>query len=89
MPWLTLIPLLALFAGCAAVTPHFDTRFGDAVREARQLQTRDLQAGQWPDEVTGMDGVAARETLRLYQGTFKEPPAVVNVINIGGMAGGK
>lgn len=89
MPWLTLIPLLALFAGCSAVTPSFDTRFGDAVREARQLQTRDLQAGQWPDEVTGMDGVAARETLRLYQGTFKEPPAVVNVINIGGMAGGK
>ena len=89
MPWLRLIPLLVLLTGCTSVTPHFDSRFGDAVREASRLQTLDPQAGQWPDTVNGMDGVAARETIRLYQGTFKEPPAVVNVINIGGLAGGK
>ena len=84
-----LILLLALLTGCASVTPAFDSRFGDAVREARRLQIRDPLAGQWPDEAAGLDGAAARETLRRYQDSFKEPPPVVNVINLGGLARGQ
>ena len=41
-------------------------------------------AGRIPDEVAGMDGIATRNTIILYQDTFKAPPPVVNVINIGG-----
>ena len=45
-------------------------------------------AGKNPDQVAGMDGKAGRETIILYQDTFKAPPPVVNVINIGGGLGG-
>ncbi|HJU70876.1 MAG TPA: hypothetical protein VJ603_03445 [Paucimonas sp.] len=79
--------LLSLLAGCASVTPHYDARFGDAVREARQKMTINPDAGNNPDQVAGMDGKAAREAVILYQDTFKKPPPAVNVINIGGSIG--
>lgn len=81
---LTLI-LLALLAGCAASpTPNYDLRFGEAVRQARLRMTLDPNAGSNPDPVTGLDGIAAHEALVRYQDSFKSPPPVVNVINIGG-----
>ena len=84
---ITLALLLALMAGCATVTPDYDAKFGDAVRSALAKQTLNPDAGQNPDQVAGMDGKAAHETMHLYQSTFKEPPPVVNVINIGGSMG--
>lgn len=80
--------LLTLLAGCSSVTPHYDARFGDAVREAKLKMTINPDAGKNPDQVTGMDGKSARETILLYQGTYKAPPPAVNVINIGGSIGG-
>jgi hypothetical protein len=41
------------------------------------------------DQVLGLDGKAAREASVLYLESFKTPPPVVNVINIGGTVGGK
>jgi len=77
--------LLALLAGCAvSPTPNYDLRFGDAVREARQRMTLNPNAGSNPDAVAGMDGTSARESIGRYQDSFKAPPPVVNVINIGG-----
>lgn len=77
--------LLALLGGCAvSPTPNYDARFGDAVRQARQQMTLNPNAGANPDPVVGMDGLAARETVIRYQDSFKSPPPVVNVINIGG-----
>ncbi len=80
--------LFVLMAGCATVTPNYDTKFGDSVREAKLKMTINPGAGRNPDPVAGMDGKAARETIILYQETFKAPPPVVNVINIGGGLGG-
>ena len=80
--------LLSLVAGCSSVTPHYDARFGDAVRAAKQKMIIDPDAGKNPDQAAGMDGRAARETVILYQGTYKAPPPAVNVINIGGAIGG-
>jgi hypothetical protein len=81
--------LLALLCGCAASpTPNYDLRFGNAVREARQRMTLNPNAGSNPDPVAGMDGQAAREAIVRYQDSFKTPPPVVNVINIGGSASG-
>ena len=80
--------LLGLIAGCASVTPNYDAKFGDAVREAKLKMTINPDAGKNPDQVAGMDGKAGRETIILYQDTFKAPPPVVNVINIGGGLGG-
>jgi hypothetical protein len=77
-----------LAAGCAGTaTPEYDLRFGQAVREARLKQTLNPGAGANPDQALGLDGRAAREGLVLYHDTFKKPPPVVNVINIGGATG--
>ena len=90
----TLLPIcLSLLGGCAsysAQTPNYDAKFGDAVRQARIQMTVNPDAGKNPDQALGLDGKSAREAITLYQGTFKAPPSVTNVINIGGgIAGGK
>ncbi|NMM78542.1 hypothetical protein [Acidovorax sp. SRB_24] len=80
--------LLILLTGCASVTPNYDAKFGDAVREAKLKMIINPDAGRNPDQVLGMDGKSARESMILYQGTYKAPPPAVNVINIGGGIGG-
>lgn len=77
---------IAFLGGCST-TPNYDARFGDAVRQARLAMTIHPNAGANPDQVAGMDGVAAREAQTRYQDSYKAPPPVVNVINIGGVAG--
>lgn len=80
---------VALLGGCAtSTTPSYDTRFGDAVRQSRLRMTLNPNAGANPDPVAGMDGPAAREAVGRYHDSFKAPPPVVNVINIGGAVGG-
>ena len=81
--------LLVLLAGCASVTPYYDARFGNSVREAKLKMTINPDAGKNPDQVLGMDGKSARETIIFYQNTYKEPPPPVNIINIGGNIGGR
>jgi uncharacterized protein YceK len=90
----TLLPLAtaALLAGCGSTTPHYDARFGDAVRSARMQMTINPDAGRTPgtgaDAASGMDGRATRHTLERYQQSYKSPPQAVNVINIGGSLSG-
>jgi hypothetical protein len=79
--------VLGLAAGCST-TLDYDARFGDAVRQARLAQTINPGAGNNPDQVTGIDAQAALEAQKRYHDSFKEPPPVVNVINIGGVSGG-
>lgn len=77
--------LMLLTAGCAhTVAPHNEARFGDAVREARLAMTIDPAAGQRGDQAAGIDGRAAQESMNRYHDSFKTPPPVTNVINIGG-----
>lgn len=78
--------LFGAAAGCST-TPNYDAKFGDAVREARMQMTIKPDAGKNPDQVVGMDGKSATEAVTRYQGTFKAPPPVTNVINIGGGLG--
>jgi len=90
MKKLTLLVLATLLGGCAAsTTPNYDLRFGDAVREARQRMALNPGADRDGNPVAGMDGVAGREAFERYHDTFKAPPPVVNVINIGGAVGGR
>ena len=87
---ITLTLMLGLLSGCAnTVTPNYDEKFGEAVRAAQLKQTLNPEAGKTPQDMAGIDGKAARESLLLYQGTFQAPPPVVNVINIGGSVGSK
>lgn len=76
---------LALLAGCASA-PRYDARFGDAVRQARLAMTIDPQAGSKADAAAGIDGQAAQSAMVRYQDSFKTPPPVVTVINVGGAA---
>ncbi len=84
---LAIAMLLGLIGGCSTVTPNYDARFGDAVRQAKLKMIINPDAGKNPDLALGMDGISARETVILYQGTYKAPPPAVNVINIGGSIG--
>jgi len=87
---ITLTLLLGLLSGCAnTVTPNYDEKFGEAVRAAQLKQTINPDAGKTPQDMAGIDGKAARETLLRYQKGFTEPEKVVNVINIGGSVGSK
>lgn len=81
---------MAVLTGCAASssTPNYDAKFGDAVRAARMQMTINPEAGQSADQVAGMDGKSAKEGVNRYQDSFKAPPPVTNVINIGGAIGG-
>ena len=85
------IPILlaALLAGCAynSFTPNYDARFGEAVRAAKLAQTLNPAAGTQPP-IMGLDGPAASEAMTRYENSFRAPPPVVNVINIGGQIGG-
>jgi uncharacterized lipoprotein len=86
MTKLTCCAVLAVLAGCST-TPHYDKHFGDAVRQARLAMTINPNAGANPDPATGIDGQSAQRAMTRYQDSFKAPPPVVNVINIGGVAG--
>jgi hypothetical protein len=83
MTKLTCCAVLAVLAGCST-TPHYDKHFGDAVREARRAMTINPNASANPDPVAGIDGKAAQQAITRYQDSFKTPPPVVNVINVGG-----
>jgi uncharacterized lipoprotein len=86
MTKLTCCAVLAVLAGCST-TPNYDKHFGDAVRQARLAMTINPNAGTNPDPATGIDGQSAQQAMTRYQASFKAPPPVVNVINIGGVAG--
>jgi hypothetical protein len=86
---MTMMAAAVLATGCAqTTTPHYDMQFGAAVKDARMAMTIDPAAGARPDEVRGINGRVANETMKRYQDSFKEPPPVTNVINIGGAIGG-
>lgn len=87
---MTILAAMLLTAGCAqTTTPRYDELFGAAVRDARVAMTIDPAAGARADEVKGIDGRAAKEAAKRYHDSFKEPPPVTNVINIGGALGSK
>lgn len=85
---LTALAVALLMSACTTPTPILDQSFGDSVRTVRALQTVNPDASYNEDRVAGLDGLAAKETMERYQDSFKVPPPVTNVINIGGSIGG-
>lgn len=85
-----IVALAAILAGCATTpTPNYDRKFGQAVREARRAMTINPNAGATGGPLAGIDGAAAHEAAGRYQDSFRKPPPVVNVINIGGSVSGQ
>ncbi len=79
----------ALLAGCASTTPVMDSKFGDAVRQARTAQTLNPNASANRDPVLGIDGKAGAAAQERYQESFRTPPKTFEVINIGGSLSGQ
>ena len=77
-----LMALLALM-GCASTSPDYEARLGEAVRQNLAAQVINPRAADAPDTAQGQDGGTAREAVQRYRDSFKSPPPVVNVINIG------
>lgn len=82
------LALLLGLGGCVSPTPMLDEHFGEAVRAARLAQTINPDAGR-NDPIIGMDGVAAQRSIERYETSFKNPPPVTNVVNIGGVIGSR
>lgn len=78
------LAITGMLSGCVSPTPVLDEHFGDAVRAAKEQQILNPDAGRNTDPVAGLDGPAAKEAITLYHDSFKAPPPVTNVINIGG-----
>lgn len=85
------IPLCLLLGACSSPltpppTPHLDSAFGEAVRQARAMQTIDPDAGRKGGPVAGIDGEAGRSVMQEYQKSFTEPPRTFNILGIGGQS---
>jgi len=91
--------LVATFvaAGCASpqdggfgasTTPQYDARFGEAVRQARALQTLNPEATAHADPGTGIDGPAGAAALEQYRESFRSPTRTFEVLDLGGTGGG-
>jgi hypothetical protein len=74
---------LCLLSACAPTTPNWDTAFGESVRMATAQQTLNPDASRNTDPVSGIDGAAARETIKLYEKSFTKPEPQPNVFTIG------
>ena len=67
--------LMAALAGCAPVTPRFDSSFGDSVRASVAAQVADPAAARNANPVSGIDGRAAQAAQQRYETSFRTPSA--------------
>lgn len=61
------IAAASVLAGCTSLTPRYDTRFGDAVRQVRLDMTLDPEAGLKDAEDESLDGTAAQQAISRYR----------------------
>ena len=81
---ITLTLLLGLLAGCTAVAPNYDAKFGTALRTALQAQILNPTAAPDAEPVLGLDAQAAVNAQGRYQDSFKAPPKTFEVTSQGG-----
>jgi hypothetical protein len=75
--------IAALAAGCANQAPVTDEKFGAAVEAARTMQTLNPNAAAATSPAQGVDGASAAAAIARYRESFKNPPATINIFNIG------
>lgn len=80
---LAAVALVAGLAGCMTTTPVYDTRFGDAVRTVRAMQTLNPDASMNTDPVTGVDARSATYAMDRYNTSFRNPPVDSNAYAVG------
>lgn len=78
---------LTLLALTACATPEPDAagvQIGQAVRQARVLQTIDLSAPERTSAERGTDAGIAVSAWQRYQDSFRSPPQSFEIFGIGG-----
>ena len=70
---LALLSGALLLSACAATTPDWDGRFGQAARATLAQQVLHPDAARSADPVAGMDGQAANAAHVRYEKSFAEP----------------
>jgi hypothetical protein len=81
---LAVLALLAPLAGCVATAPEWESRFGDALRQARAAQAIDPDASSRNVTAPVVDGKAVAGAQTGYAGSYgyavkeaKQPPLTV------------
>lgn len=67
--------VVAVLAGCAPTTPRLDSKFGNAVNQAKAQQTINPDASRNTDPVAGIDGQAANAIIDRYHKAYETPTA--------------
>jgi hypothetical protein len=65
--------LAAALAGCAPVSPHWDSSFGNSVRASVAAQVADPAAARNANPVSGIDGRAAQAAQQRYESSYRAP----------------
>ena len=71
----------ALLGGCAAHTPNLDSQFGYAVTALKMQQA--LTPSVPPQQLSALDGKAAKAGYDAYQKSFQEPQSQAGALTIG------
>lgn len=75
--------VVAGLAGCMTRAPQLEQRLGEATAAAKAQQTINPDASRNTNPVAGLDGQAANDVIDQYHKSYKQPPAPVNIFNIG------
>ena len=70
-----------VISGCVSTTPNLDSRFGEAVNQAKVRQTLNPAASRNTDPVAGLDGASSKESIDRYHDSFKAPAQTFEVIS--------
>ncbi len=81
-----LIAVAMVCSACTAVSPRFDSQFGNAVNFAKAHQTLNPDASAKRD-VTLVDGHAAKAMFDLYEKSYSQPKPQASAFTIGIGAG--
>ncbi|NMG74354.1 pilus assembly protein [Aromatoleum diolicum] len=75
--------MILAITGCAATSPNWDARFGEAARIVAAQQVIAPDASRNADPVIGVDGKAAQAAMGEYAKSFTQPEPQPNVLTIG------
>jgi hypothetical protein len=78
---LAVVATVSMLAACSSSsTPRLDANFGNAIRQAKAVQTINPAGSANRDQVLGMDGKDAVSGVIRYQESFSAP---VNTFDVG------
>ncbi len=84
---LACLAVASVLAGCASDSPRLDAQWGRSTSEARTQQTAYPDAARTARGPIASPAVTSGLAIQRYHSTFENPPAPVNVLQLGVGAG--